>query len=118
MVKKGYIRTLEAFFAVFATVIFIIIIFPESSRDLAKEPEVDLLGILSQDNDFRSCILSENHTCVDVYIKAGIDYGYYNYTFNISSDYSSSARINRDNVFLKSSKVGKVLSMYDETGSS
>lgn len=94
-------RTLEAFIAILLTIIFLIIVFPKNPAALQNDVDFNMLTTLAQDDNFRGCIIEKNNSCVNTYIKENIDFGYYNYTFNISSDSSNFARINKNNVFLK-----------------
>jgi hypothetical protein len=111
--KKGFMRTLEAFVAIMMTILFVIFILPDNRTDTVDSPNINVLEILSQDYTFRNCIIIENYTCVQSYFDEHIDVGYYNYTFNISSDYSARARIRRDNVFLKTFFVAGNDTVYE-----
>jgi len=99
--KKAFIRTLEAFFAILITIIFVMFSLPPDAVQNKVKPEMDMMDTLAYDESFRACIFVENYTCVDTILRENIHYGYINYTFNISSSYSHQARINRDDVFLK-----------------
>jgi hypothetical protein len=111
--KKGFMKTLEAFLAILVTVIFIILMVPQSPSRTELEEDFGLLDILAQDEEFRNCVITENNSCVRVFLDNTIDIGYYNYTFNISTDTTSSARIKKGDVYLKTYFIATNLSAYD-----
>jgi hypothetical protein len=99
--KKGFMRTLESMIAILGSLFFVLFILPDTPSDVEPEETIRLLEVLSQENEFRNCVLISNVSCVDGYISTTMNLGEYQYTFNISSDHSYSADINRDDVYLK-----------------
>ena len=66
--KKGYIKTLEAFLAFFATFMFVVFVVLKGVPDLSEKATLDILRNLEQQDSFRDCVYGENVTCMDQFI--------------------------------------------------
>ena len=64
--KKGYMRTLEAFFAFFITFIFVVFVVLKGIGAAPGHDPLDILPALEQREDFRTCVHAENTTCIEL----------------------------------------------------
>ena len=79
MKKKAYLRTIEVALAVILTFIVAYSIFPRATTP-QNEADLSILPVLEQREDFRSCVISLNYSCTDVflrnYIPSNYDFAY------------------------------------------
>ncbi len=87
--KKGMFRTLEAFIAIFITLLFLIVFQPlqRQQQSLTEAPPSPLTG-LSTSDDFRSCIIMKNYTCINQTIDKSLQDSY---TFKTNVSESTTA---------------------------
>ena len=85
MGKKAYVRTVEAILAVSITLIFITIIFPRVQLTETRGENLNILSTLENRDDFRTCVIENNGTCVNSII-AALMTSPFDYIFNLSTD--------------------------------
>lgn len=88
MKKKAYMKTLEAVIAMVLSFMFITFFVPIRSETEQRQPDLDMVNILEQNMAFRTCVLSENISCLNstfesYYPYVILDYGY---AINVSRD--------------------------------
>lgn len=86
--KKAYVKTLEAVIALVLSFLFITFFIPAGSETSQRQPSLDLVNIMGQNQVFRRCVMNYNYSCVnstfEEYYPAIIKD--YDYRFNISTD--------------------------------
>ena len=90
--KKAFMKTVEVIIAVLVTFAFVISIIPETAVNRNTNPDNFLMG-LENNMNFRSCVISEDSTCLDNIISTSI-VGYYNYTYSIFDNYLDEPSLN------------------------
>ena len=86
--RKAYLRTFEAVFAIILSFLFITIMINSESSTGTEEPDIELVPILKENPDFRSCAMQSNISCLNSTIQLHYpDFaGAYGYEFNITKD--------------------------------
>ena len=79
---KGILKTLEAFIALFLAFTFLLVFIPQERIDDFSEP-VGFLSVLGENNDFRSCVIAKNTTCISQTIDDNLDENF-DFKFNLS----------------------------------
>ena len=83
--KKAIFKTLEAFIAVFITLIFLIVFIPQIRERSEPQTPQNVLATLRDNDEFRNCVVQKNETCINQTIdKALLDT--YDFKFNLSND--------------------------------
>lgn len=83
--KKGFMRTVEILVAVIITFMFIIFVIPKYIEFQREGPDLEILRILEDDDEFRGCVLEEDRACVNSKINDTIPMRY-DYNFDVSED--------------------------------
>ncbi|MBN2453998.1 hypothetical protein JXB11_00470 [Candidatus Woesearchaeota archaeon] len=85
MVKKAYLRTAEAVIAVVLTFVMItVMIDRETVTQTIRSPE-NVLDILKDNPDFRACVQSLNHNCINQTLDEQIPDSY-DFVYTLSAD--------------------------------
>jgi len=84
--KKGFVKTVEAIIASLIILVFVAYIIPANVRTVVEDSS-GVLKSLSENLEFRHCVVTYNITCVDSYIKQFLppEYGS-NYKFIVTKD--------------------------------
>ncbi len=86
--KKGLLKTLEALIALFLTLTMLIVFIPrDSTTEQSSEPK-GFLPVLSENDAFRSCIVTKNATCINQTIDDSLEDNF-RFIFNISESASA-----------------------------
>jgi hypothetical protein len=86
MNKKGVMKTLEAIIASIIILAFVAYIIPQGTRT-ATQDSSGVLKSLSENFDFRHCVVTYNTICTDNYIKQFLPQEYKsNYKFIVTKD--------------------------------
>lgn len=63
--KEGIFRTLEAFIAIFASFLFLLIFIPQQREQAVPATPPNVLANLASNGEFRNCAIIKNYTCVN-----------------------------------------------------
>lgn len=84
--KKGFMKTLEALLAAMIILVFVAYIIPANTTTQTQDPS-GVLRSLSQNEDFRNCVVTYNMSCVNDLINQTILPEYQsNYVFLVTKD--------------------------------
>jgi len=113
--KKGYMRTLEAFFAFFLTFIFVVFVVLKGVSIKESRDQLDVMLALEQRDDFRDCIYAENETCIEDLARSFVP-GTYNLKISINSPdpFKGAKDIYTETLFVSSNQTDdyKVVYLY------
>lgn len=87
--RKGIFKTLEALIALFITMTFLLVFIPQEAANLQTEPK-GFLSILREDDDFRSCVIEKNVTCINQTIDKSLED---NFEFRLNLSESASTTV-------------------------
>lgn len=83
--KKGVFRTLEALIAIFITFTFLAFYLPQQREEARPEAPQGILSGLRGNDEFRSCVIQKNSTCINQTLGKNLE-DRYDFSFNISED--------------------------------
>ncbi len=63
MVKKGYMKTMEALLAIIITALFIVLLIPKMDTSKTREERLQILDKLEKDDEFRINIINSENEC-------------------------------------------------------
>jgi len=63
MVKKGYIKTMEALLAIIITALFLVLLIPKMDTSETREEKLQILENLEKDDNFRINIINSDNRC-------------------------------------------------------
>ena len=85
--KRGMFKTLEALIALFITMTFLLVFLPQEAADIQAEPK-GFLSLLRKDDEFRSCAIEKNMTCINQTIGKNLE-GSFEFQLNLSESASA-----------------------------
>ncbi len=85
MVKKAFVKTLEAFIAVILTFVFIVVVLQRFNPGEKRVENVYIMSVLEQNVAFRACAIDQNQTCVESNVAALLP-AKFGFNVSISSD--------------------------------
>lgn len=108
MRRKAYLRTLEAFIAFILAFSFLIFIVSAKSRAAIPEhPDLFVLRNFEQRDDFRSCVYTENLTCLKDMVSTSVPVAYnYDVTVN-DATHESDANLFLDTLYVTGSTASQ-----------
>ena len=85
MVKKAFLRTAEAVIAIVITFTLLTVMLRQETVTETRRPPENILYLLKEDPDFRTCVEIRNTACINQSINSQMPDNY-DFTFNISED--------------------------------
>ena len=111
--KKGMVRTLEAFFAIFITFMFLIFFFSNTHLKNVDRERQDYLSLLNQNNGFRDCVINEDVSCVRNYVDDVLP-TIYAYEVSIGKGSSSQISLPDKKIYIDSLFISGNTTNYDD----